>query len=211
MSIYILLALLFILLFVSYIFFDKDIFSPSCLFCIAFILSVSNLIMNLEYWAVNFKLKTAIVIIVGVGSFILGAGLLSELKTVKHGTNTSIRYIETKKRTLVLWLLFECVVLALVIRYLINYTGANIFNAITIFRQASFTDAPIKYPSWLSLCYFVCRRSAYVWAYIIVNNYFLDEKVDLTILFCFLVSADYPFFVGERGSIVELLHWSNSC
>lgn len=205
MSIYILLVMLFVLLFASYIIFNNDVFSPPCLFCIAFILSVSNLILNLRYWDVNFKLNTTIVILLGVSSFVFGAKIFSKFRTAKQRTATPISNIEAKRLPLLIWFFFECIILLMVINYLINYTGANLFTAITLFRQASFTDNPIRYPFWLSQCYFVCRRSAYIWAYIIVNNYFLNKKIDVIILMCFLISAIYPFFAGERGSIVELL------
>lgn len=203
--IYIQLVALFALLFISYCWFKKDIFAPSCLFCIAFIVSTLNLVMNRSYWDVQYKGMTAVVIIAGVFSFILGSILSRKIKKYGDIRQYDIEYIEINKVLIYLWTCLECFVFILVARYLISVTGANFFNAITLFRQASFTDAPIRFPGLLNQLYFICRRSAYIWAYIIVNNYSVNKKLEIPLLICFSISAIFPILAGERGSIIELL------
>ncbi len=207
MNVCVLIIILFFVLFVAYILFDRDLMAPPCIFCIAFIISGINLFMNIKYWAVDFKFITIAVVSIGVCSFIFGSYIGKRISlTSAHSNIVENRYLNYNGFLANIWILFELVVMFFVMRYLVSRTGAgNLFDAITIFRNASFTDEVISFPFLLNQCYFVCRMSGYVWAYIGVNNYFCKGHIDWKIVICYLLSMTMPFFSGERGSIIELL------
>lgn len=207
MNLYLLIIILMIELFVSFLLFRQDIISPAFIFSATFLVSAINLLLNVKYWNAQLHMITVVVVSLGVLFFIFGACISDRIcRKIKTKRHIEIKYISISTSIKVACVAYVCFVMIGVATYLVTETGGGSLSiAISIFRNLSFTKDSMAFPTLLSTLYFIGRMAGYFWAYVLVNNYFVTKKIDKLILINLILSALLPLFSGERGSIIEII------
>ncbi|MEK0264814.1 O-antigen polymerase [Bifidobacterium mongoliense] len=218
-------------------YFDYTLLNPAFLFCAFFALSLADGLFNYRSWEYDLGPKTVLVLSCGALVFLIVSVLTKELYNrgilFKFRESTISRDESRGKVQLISvpdWLgwsnlLFSIAILGIVSKSLINLTAewgsnGNLLNAISIANTLNkFSDTGIEFPFIEAQLFVIVQASAFVWLYIIINNFISDRKsiniltlsnVFVTIISPLLTGSRGPFFMEIVAGVVIYYFLSNS-
>ena len=191
--IYVLLIGIIILFIVSY-FVSRDVFHPMCLICLAFFLSVFCAILNIQNWEINLSIKTTMIILVGLISFIIPGIILYKKNNNSNNKIENANIIKYSKFIILLLLSIQVIFLGLYILWMAKYLGGigNLFNSnsMTQFRYDISFNQTISYPEYISQGIKYSKALIYIYSFIEIHNVILAKykKSKYKISFFYIIS-----------------------
>lgn len=215
MLIYLLLLLLLLLVLISYILSKKDMLSPPNIVSIGFIISILFAIPNLEKWNFNMGERTFWVVFLGILSFYIGFyliyyyNILNKNKYILTTNNCNLITIKTSK--IICFLIIELVTICLIYNEL-NRIGAtfgagdSLTDKILAYRiNSTFRGEEEASMTYVSSLYSFCGVGTQLLIYIVINNYFINGKINKLYLISILLTVMASFLFGNRGIFVNFL------
>lgn len=210
----VLIVILFIEVIVCLMLSKGDIISPSFLFSFVFFIAAINLKANEEYWQVNIIRTTVVIVCGGVACFTLGCMITNIFFHGKRYENNIVQ--ETEKGRLIninnilidmiyIYYIIVAILMVMAVRNisLANGGSGSIFNLIGYYNKLS-KDQGYSLPLILNQFVAVCVYMGYVWAYILVNNYLCNKKINFRIVGLFILTCICSMITGSRGDLVAL-------
>ena len=181
MNIYILLASIILLLCLSYIISNRDIMSPSVLFCSGYLLACFCCLLNVDKWGVNLQWKTCSLIIIGITAFVIGDSFGNVVYSQKHFSTddmSSMSYIKISTGKVLAFCLFDILVLVLTMKDILSISGgwkSSLGLTVGAYRYAySYTEAKVS--SLVVQLIKISKGAAYAFLYIFMNNVYVSKK-----------------------------------
>lgn len=212
--IYVLLIGIIILFIVSY-FVSRDVFHPMCLICLAFFLSVFCAILNIQNWEINLSIKTTMIILVGLISFIIPGIILYKKNNNSNNKIENANIIKYSKFIILLLLSIQVIFLGLYILWMAKYLGGigNLFNSnsMTQFRYDISFNQTISYPEYISQGIKYSKALIYIYSFIEIHNVILAKykKSKYKISFFYIISLILffiqTFISGGRSELILLM------
>lgn len=211
------IVLLLGLLACSYKLFDKDLFAPPTVVCMSFLFSTSCAFYNEDTWALDFSGETTLVMLVGIGSFILG-GILAVFmansgKIQRFGFShqvTPVQYIDIEKWKIIVIISFQALLMVLLYRELnqkVGFVGISWAEIMQIYRHESMGMVGQDYATKLSFLVkqFIGINTALVFliSYIVGNNLASKKKVPLIYWFPIILGCVLTFMQGFRADMLR--------
>ena len=140
MNIHMLFICVLILRIFNYVLQERDVLSPSLWACIMFLISIFINILNTNRWGSNYSFKSAIIILIGLFSIIIGEFFVSKIfyptLSRKYKLICANKPINLKFITLfwVILLSFFCLIIDLIIVMRISGTS-DIFSSLYFLRN----------------------------------------------------------------------------
>ena len=226
--IYLLLALLVVIFIVNYFVCKKDIISPAFIFTFGFMFQTVWAVLYAGRWDLQLHLNTFLVIFLGVLEFSLVCYIVSYIyskinkriknKTVVNITEKSvekdkkedienkIKKINTNKifeiLLLVVCIIISCIYLWFVVKA-VNGSFES-FKSITMAiskydSSIKFSDKSVHIPFIISNLELFVIAVGYWFTYVIINNFFVEKKIDIIKILIVLVSLVSSTLSGSRG------------
>lgn len=186
-----LIAILAILCIVSYNIFKKDILSPSFISCIMFEISAVLACIGKYSWNDEESLSgiTIGIVVIGMISFIIGEYILKKFfYKQKKEIEAKHSIIKIKKYKYFIMYLFVIVTIAFIVLELnricqyYNYDSNNISDMLSFYRHKSVLYEDVLTRDHTDINFFVkqmhkvCVVIGFINIYIVINNFFYDEK-----------------------------------
>lgn len=210
--IYILLILLLELFYVSYINARKDIFSPSAMLCIGYILSIICTIILDE----NIHFNTFIYIIIGIVSFCLGEWLVTvkSSKQIKNKNNVLLYVINVKRWKVILVVIIDLIIVLLYYKEISKLAGSigsysNFSEMMSQFRMKAYwsSDVDSNINQIVNQISKFVLASGFVFLYVFFNNVIVEKKFKKNIIYlapvvCYSIQT---IFSGGRFGLLKLV------
>ena len=202
---------------VGFIIFKNDFIAPAFIFSAVFLVAAINMKLNEEYWKITIIRTTVIAVAGGVAFFILGclvANILNWGKQIVKGTErikvSEFKSISINQNFLLLFIVFNIFVEIFMLYFIRgiaieNGGGGSIFNLIGYYNDLAKRSSVYSLPMILNQCIAVCIYMGYIWAYILVNNYIAEKKVNKTMLLLIVLSCLCGTISGSRGDLITLV------
>jgi oligosaccharide repeat unit polymerase len=195
---------------------NKDIFSPSVIVCGSFLIAVICTIVNINAWGVDLQIKTCMIILIGLFSFIMGDKLSLKRYSIVS-TENPIRKNEVidipKYKTLIV-ILVDIIIVYFFYRDVIriaNIDGSIYFNyqeMIAIYRVNMMfsNDIETTFNPILRQLIKPMVVVCYIYLFAFINNIIIDRKWRKYILYLFpiLITIIYIMFSGSRIGLIRL-------
>lgn len=202
---YELLIFAILMLIISFNVFKKDIFSPSVIFFLGYIVSILFGIWNQKYWSIEISGLTKTIIILGFIFFFLGEFVSRYLFAKQNFNKNDADVLKIKRIDANKIFLFLFIILNIVITYIVykeikniaaieNDTTDNIINA---FKSSDYGLSGLA-----TQLIKITKGSAYVYGFIAMNNLLFSIKNKKRNLFdlCYLIPGIiYCFQCNLRG------------
>lgn len=212
--IYILMIGLCILLFISFILNKKDLIAPSFIFCASFCFSCIWAVAYAKEWELGLHMNTFWVIFGGVLEFIIISFIVQEYfrlikgnKSIKENTQLSKIKIENwKKIVFLIFCIFTILYTIYSIVHLMNGNFNNIAESISSYNSAKkFSDEIISLPTLLIYSRYIVNAAGYWFAYVFINNYLIDKKIDFLSVAIVIMSLISSMTTGGRNGAVNIV------
>lgn len=212
--IYLLCILLFVLILIEFISNNNDIITPSFLFTTSFFGATLFASIYAKRWHLGLHLNTFLVIFLGVLEFLLISYLVKKIFELNKKKETSLyfwspQYIHIDNIKLLFFLGFEI----FTILYSV-YTVVKLVNG----SMSDFTSAVVKYrnmnmfwgerlvlPRVVSYSRIIVNAGGYWFGYILVNNFFVQKKLNFNVLFIVILSAISSYILGGRNGLINII------
>lgn len=212
--IYILMILLIVLLLLSFYLNKKDLIAPSFIFCASFCFSCVWAMIYAEKWSLELHSNTFWVIFGGVLEFILISLLVQSFFTLYKGKKymkeeTKLTKIKIEKWKKILFLGYEFFTILYTFYFIVRITNGSfnrIGETINAYNQiVKFTDEVVSLPKLLIYSRHAVNAAGYWFAYVLINNYLVEKKIDVLSLSIVITSMISNMTTGGRGSAVNLI------
>lgn len=221
--IYFLLFTMIMFLVFSYIFFNKDIASPSVIICSMFIICVSFAVYNVDNWKIDYQFKTCMILVLGVLSFLITGLIVNSIFIVNRRNNVKtynnnkffdneLKLYYVDKKIIFIFLVIDIVTTFFYFKevYRISLVAGNDFGYLgmmSYYRGYVAYDSSAEGMSTL-LTQFIklCTAFGFVSIYILVYNSIVkrDFKRDGYLIIFVLLSMMQTVLGGGRGTILWL-------
>lgn len=179
--IYWLIGILVFFLIVAYFFRNRDVMAPSVLLTVGYVMASICCLWNVEKWGVKLHQNTVVIILLGVGCFIIGDFLAAFFNSDRNHHLRDSRQphaITISNIIVILFSLFNILVLVLSIVDMLRITGGwlqTLGNTIGLFRNKySYTDEMVN--PWVVQLLKVSKASSYVFLYVFINNVYVGKR-----------------------------------
>lgn len=183
-------VLLLVLLLISYKIFDNDLFAPSAIVCLSFLFSSLCALYNEKTWALDFSGETTFVLIVGVGTFLLG-GIFSVFLFRRKGINRlsfnhlilPVQDINIEKWKILSVIIFQVCLITMIYREMsqnVGFIGMAWAEVMQMYRHESMhmvgQDYAMKLSFLTSQCISINDAFVFLFSYIVGNNLATKKK-----------------------------------
>lgn len=204
---YLLIVLLVFLAIIVYIITNREIMTPSLWLIAGYILCSVVAAINIKYWDEDINLVTIVVVIIGILSFAYGEMFgrmsiigISKLNRKVSNSNKKVSNYNKKVKVLnipklhilfmSIFMVFICC-LYFLYTYKLSLAGGNpggFINMFTYARRAIFSQtSSVTMGPVLQYGLLICKAFAYICAYELISNYFINNKINQILLIpCFL-------------------------
>ncbi|WP_027623958.1 O-antigen polymerase [Clostridium lundense] len=211
---------LFVLVWLNYMLYNGDYIAPAFVFSFAFLISVCDMVLNLNIWKTSLSVNTVLVVVGGVIVFSICTFVVHTFYTLLRSKRLVLQsltekripnYIRCKKWKLLLSILFQLICLVFVIKYVLSTTAkygtdGSLSSAISMYQYLSkFTTLDMSFPLVITYSYILVSTSGYIWGYIILNNYCYYKKKNILVILNFIISFSSNFLTGSRGNSIQML------
>lgn len=161
---------------------SKDLFSPSSILCLSYILAIICAIYNIDNWRINLHYNTFWIIIIGIISFLISSWIYKVCGKLrnKRFITKKLLYIKVKKYKLLILNFISFVIFFLYTIFFIKAIGgisafSNLSSAMAIYRSKTLFQNMTLIPSWINFLTKICRAIAYIYTYILINNVIISK------------------------------------
>lgn len=211
------IGLLLCLFLFSYKVFDKDLFAPPSVVCMSFLFSTLCAFYNEDTWALDFSGKTTLVMVIGIGSFVLGGILAVFLansgKFQQFGFShqvTPVQYINIERWKVVAVIVFQVLLILMLYRELmqkVGFVGISWAEVMQVYRHESMQMVGQDYATKLS---FLLRQGisineavVFLFCYVVGNNLASKHKSPLMYWFPVVLGCIVTFMRGFRADMLR--------
>ena len=214
MLLFFLFIFVFILAFISYVQSKEDLLAPATLQCILFGVCIFGALINIDYWGIDYQIKTMLIMMIGIVSFVLPSFLFFG-RNSKGLVVTNIKStIELTNHT-ILWLLviFDLVLTIFYFYqvYKVSIRGGNpygILGASTYYRMYVASDSGAEGLSTLMNQFLKLGRGfGFVSVFIVCFNFQIKKNLrgDMPLILLILLFVLQSLIGGARGYILWLI------
>lgn len=212
--IYLLMVLLCILLWIIFILNKKDLIAPAFIFCASFCFACFWSTMYAKKWELGLHSNTFWVILGGVLEFfaitLIVKGVFYKIKgkqnTQEENKLEKIKIENWKKIIFLIFCIFTSLYTIYSIVKLVNGDFGNIGNALDKYNSLlKFSKDPVLLPKLLNLCRYAVKGAGYWFAYVYINNYLVEKKVDFLSIGIVIMSMMCEMATGSRGGAMNIL------
>ena len=206
--IYLLLGLLIVLFLIAFYSSGEDILAPGTIVCLMWMFSTICAIYNIDKWDIALHLNTIGVIVLGLSSFILGSFIGKRLpvltvrkNSTRHGSDREFKIIKIWNVAFGVLLAVNIVTILWQIKWVLSQVGSiGVWSEMmTAYRSesSSWNTNTISKPSLLSNLETLLMVTAYLTAYVGINNIFAGEKK---------IKSIYLFIPGLLFAVDKILN-----
>lgn len=211
--------LLFIIIMIWLVVFviTKDLFSPTSLLCMSYILAVVCAIYNIENWQIDLHYNTVGIIVLGILCFAIFEVFYIFLHSRKSKfTNKSkindeekIKYLEIPKNKITLLNFINFVIFVIYLYFFLkalNLSGSNLsfsgamqrYRSLTMFKNVQMI------PTLVNFLIKYCRALAFIVTYVIINNFIITGKMQIKreYLWSILIYIPITLMSGGRYDLI---------
>ncbi len=181
--IYFLLIVL-ILIFIIFLYLDKDFFSPTAIICESYLLTTVCAIYNIESWKIDLSMKTVSIVILGILAFAITSLFVLRVCIKKRqkaeANNLSKVEVNTTKYKFLVLLQLICVLLYLY--YVIQTVGgisrfSNFSNLMNFYRtNTAYGELDSGIPTYVNQLVKISNIIAFISIYILIRNKLMAKK-----------------------------------
>lgn len=211
--------ILFLLLLIANYTSGTILLTPQFGFIACFIPQAIYALFYVDKWDLQLSFNTFVVLILGCGSFLLVSIFMERLPGGKTKTRFGIDSVEANSNrqiTIERWkiialLLFQIVVVALMLRYIISLPGGS-FAEKLLFRdytskrvEGGLSEAGLDLPSYLSVARAFSYYSGFITSYLLLHGIIYKYKANRGLLLvCFIMSILSSLLLGQRFGVYSL-------
>lgn len=195
---------------------DQEILAPGVIFAGGFAFSELWALSFVKQWKLNLHFNTFIVLVGGIGCFLLGAMLIHlffkkkrpvESRVSSYGGTWGQQEIVLNRWLLWALVALEGVTMAVTIFEMREMVGGNnLFQTIAAYRQrTTFTAGGGKLPSYVYFFRALIMAEAYWMAYVIANNALVKKRVPLLPSVIFVIALLNSMLFGSRGGAINIM------
>lgn len=211
----VLLAVLFL---ISYRIFDRDLFAPPTIVCLTFLFSALCTLYNETAWALDFSFETTLVLLTGLGTFLLGGivgvflanGRKMNRFDFSHQTYPA-QFIDISKAKILAVIAFQLIILVWLYRHMtqtVGFIGLAWADIMSIYREQSMhmlgDDMAMKMPWLLVQCLILGFDISMIFCYIAGNNLAVKRKFSFLYWIPVLLGMVMIMMQGYRGGVIRL-------
>ena len=201
---------------------DFDYMNPSCVFSEVFLFSELVCLVNINRFEIVFHFQTLLILLLALGLFTFFSYYLKK-KTSKKIGFLNIKKIEVKNKYTWFLIILQIITILAFIKYLYNVTDfynihfayngkvSGLPNIIKLYDTLTkfWVDTYQKIDVGIPLIYRIGNPISYgfslMYIYIVINNYFVDKKINpLHVIPVLLLSVNI-YINGSRSPIFRLL------
>lgn len=174
MTIYILLFCI-IILWIITLYFSKDIFCPSSILCVSYIVALLSAIYNIERWSIDLHLNTFLIILFGLIIFIITSFIYKSkvVKSVKKD-GSNLKYIEIKRINVLIAAIVSFVISFIYLYFFFktidSFSASTFSGKMEIYRNKINYEGMVYIPTLINFFSKFCRALATIYMYILINN-----------------------------------------
>lgn len=212
------IVLLIVLFLISYRIFDKDLFAPPTVVCITFLFSTLCTLYNETKWALDFSVVTTLVILTGIGTFMLGGIVGAFLANGRKMNRFSFSHqvypaqlIDISKFKILAVIAFQMIILVWLYRHMtqtVGVLGIAWAEIMSIYRQESMhmlqDDMTMRIPWLLGQSMVLCTDVSMIFCYIVGNNMATKKKFSFLYWIPVLLGMVLIMMQGYRGGAIKL-------
>lgn len=217
--IYLLLFTVLLMLILSYVIFDFDLFSPSVVLCAAYLVSILAAVFNVTSWNIEYHLNSYLVIVSGISVFIFGEFLFrifynQKSKLTNLSTNKNvIGYIYVSKIKVLFIIGFQIITFILYVKqvYRISLLAGNQHGYSTMMSYYNYAINYMTLPSGQGPNFFVTQMYSfslvfsYIMLYVFINNIIAENrKMSFLYIIPTIIFIATTFLTGSRAGIADL-------
>lgn len=208
--IYLLLISLFILMILAFISNRNDVIAPAFLFAISFFGASVFASIYANRWSLKLHLNTFLVIFLGVLEFLLVSQCVKKVFKAQHDSFCSWtpKYIYIENIKLIFFLLFEIITIFYSIHTvvrLVNGSMSEFSSAIVKYRNMNmFWGERIALPRMINYSRIIVNAGGYWFSYVLVNNYFVQKRLNFKMVLIVLLSAISSYVLGGRNGLINI-------
>lgn len=201
----------------SYKLFDRDLFAPPTVVCISFLFSTLCAFYNENTWGLDFSSKTTIVMIIGIGTFLIG-GIFGVF--LSNGRNlhrfafshqvSPVQAIVIEKWKVFAVILFQMFLMVAIYRELmqnVGFLGVSWAQIIHMYRHESMSMVGQDYS--MKLSYLVRQlinidtALVFLFSYFVGNNLAIKKKIEVVYLIPIVLGCVITFMQGFRAEMIR--------
>lgn len=207
-----LMIVTFLILLLVY-FVEKDIISPSFIFCGVFLVSELNVFTNVERLNVRISIDTFGVVVGGIFLFFIGTILASyiigKIRFPQSIKNRELYLTKKQMRMLLIFNIFSILVILNEVYKLTvqkaSYSG-NVLGALGIYAEVSkFQSIDMSISTIATILSAICEAEGYTLGYIIADNLARKKRLNKLTVLCFITSFLSTFCQGSRGGMFMIV------
>ncbi len=218
MLLYTLLIILTILLILILII-RKDLFCPSSILCLSYIVATICAIYNVPIWKYKMHLNSIILIIVGVVTFSISSFMFNvshRKKKKEFYTEKNISEIIIKRENLFVFNFLSFIIFIIYFYYFIKGIGgldsfSNLSYVMRKYRFDLLEGEADFIPTIVNLFSKYCRALAFVSGYILINNILYYKKLKqkkkniIPYIISIIIFVPFPLMTGSRFDLISYL------
>ena len=212
--IYVLFILMFLLLIIIYKFNDKEISSPAFAYNVGFTFSVFFACIFANRWNLELNVNTFFMILGGSLLFFIVCYIVKRtmnrraLCLGKENSENNKNIIDIKNSVKIFLIIFSIMFTVLELFYIVKSVGGSfksIQSSIYAYRNlTTFQNKDINLPAFVDIGMGIIHCLAYWILYVIINNYFVNKKIDWLSVILFLICTVSNLAEGNRGAIFNI-------
>lgn len=217
--IYLLLIVFLIMLYLTFIKFDKDIIAPPVVLVAGYTLSIACATVNVKNWGIDLHLNTFFVLVYGTLLFVITGYVVKKWMEKKYtyskvNNQQKLTPISINTKYLYVYIAFQILVMLIWVWNIYNVTDSlGNFNSFSE-RMVAFRKWNSYGTGWINNYFYVFINqfnqisifSPYLFLYIIVYNYFVNKNLhNSTFLFISVILSIIEMFLnGGRLNIMSI-------
>lgn len=195
----------------NYIINGKMYISPAVVLSGVFCFSSFWLFLYAEKWDVNLNLNTVGVIIGGILTFSIVCKMINIFFLKKYQfrkkENKGLTEIKIDDLKLNVFIIFALLIIILTLYYtikLVNGSWKNIGSALYTYRHlTAYKGIDLGMPKIIDIFGGILNASSYWFIYVLINNYFVNKKINIRHLIIIILSITSSMLDGSRGGLIN--------
>lgn len=210
--IWLLIIVTFLILLLIYLC-EKDIISPSFVFCGVFLIAELNVLTNVDKLNVRISEDTFIVVIGGILIFFIGSLIAGYIvKRIKFSPLLENRELYLNKKNMTVLLFFNIFSIGILLSEVYKLTiekamySGSILGALSVYAEVSkFQSIDMSISTMGTLLAVICEAEGYTLGYIIADNWARKKNVSKVSIWCFITAFLSTFCQGSRGGVFMII------
>lgn len=204
----ILCFVLIIELLINLAYFKWDFVHPAVIFNLMFVLASLDLFLMSDYWNVVVRTETIFIITLGILVFFVFAVIAQKIR-IRNKFITCQYDVKSDISISRFWIytVIYLTTLVMTVFYRIKSVGLSyaIGNIMTQYSNAVSLDELTNLPVFLKIMGLLCVSMAFVYAYLFVDYWAKNKKINHKLFFLLVISSIYLLICQKRGTFVMFM------